>query len=45
MWAILFIPYIKGALCSVGEEIQTQNFYIYNIKEVMIQTQEHLSFP
>ena len=28
---------LKGALCSFGQEIQTQNFYIYNINEVMIQ--------
>ena len=28
----------KGALCSFGEEIQSQNFYIYNINEVIIQT-------
>ena len=24
----------EGALCSIGEEIQIQNFYIYNIIEV-----------
>ena len=29
---------LKWALCSVGEEIQTQNFYIYSINEVIIQT-------
>ena len=27
---------LKWALCSVGEEIQTQNFNIYSINEVII---------
>ena len=31
--------FFKGALCRFGEEIQTQNVYIYNINEVIIQTQ------
>ena len=34
----------KGALCSSGEEIQTQDFDTYNINEVRIQTQKYLSF-
>ena len=29
----------KGALCRFGEEIQMQNFNIYCINEVIIQTQ------
>ena len=33
-----FICYIKGALCSLGEEIQTQNLDIYSIIEVITQT-------
>ena len=33
----IFTKYIKGALCSFGEEIQTQNFNIYNT--VIIQSQ------
>ena len=31
------IQRIKGALCSFGEEIQTQNLNIYNINETVIQ--------
>ena len=31
------IRHIKGALCSFGEEIQTQNLNIYNINETVIQ--------
>ena len=31
-----------GARGSFGEEIQTENFYIYNITDVMIQTQKYL---
>ena len=34
----------KGALCSF-EEIQTQKCYISNINDVIMQTQEYLSFP
>ena len=34
-----------GALCHFGEEIKTQNFNIYNIKEVIIQTQRRTFFP
>ena len=30
----------KAALCSFGEEIQTQIIIIYNINEVTIQTQK-----
>ena len=30
----------KGVPCHFGEEIQTPNFYIYNINEVIIQTQK-----
>ena len=29
--------YIKGAFCSFGEEIQTQNFHVYNINKRIIQ--------
>ena len=36
---------IKGALCNFGEEIQTQNFNVYNINEVIIQNQKYLFFP
>ena len=32
---------IKGVLCSSGEEIQTQNYLIYNFNEVIIQTQAY----
>ena len=35
---------IKEALCCSGDEIQTQNFDIYNINEVIIQTQKYLYF-
>ena len=34
----------KGALCSFGEEIKTQAFIIYNINEVIIQTQKYIFF-
>ena len=34
---LLEVDLIKGALCSFGEEIQTQNCNIYNINEVIIQ--------
>lgn len=37
---------IKGSLCSFGQDIQTQNCYIYNVNEVILQilikTQEYL---
>ena len=36
--SILFYPswkLVKGALISFAEEIQTQNFHIYNISEVV----------
>ena len=36
---------IKGALCSFGEEIQTQNCNINNINEVMIQTGKYVISP
>ena len=29
--------YVKGAMCSFGDEIKTQNFNINNINEVIIQ--------
>ena len=34
--------HFKGALCRFEGEIQTQNFNIYNIHEVMVQTQKYL---
>ena len=34
----------KGALCGFGLEIQAQNFNIYNINEVITQTQKYLLF-
>ena len=34
----------KGALCSFGEEIQSNIFNIYNVSEVKIQTQNYLPF-
>ena len=34
---VLFLL-LKGALCGLGEEIQTQNCNIYNIHKRMIQT-------
>ena len=34
----------NGALQSFGEEIQTQNFYIYNIIEALTQTQKYIFF-
>lgn len=30
------VQVIKGAVCIFGEEIQTQNFNIYNINEAII---------
>ena len=33
---------VEGALCSSGEEIQTQNFNIYIINEVMEQALFHI---
>ena len=39
-WLFFFF---KGAVCSFGGDIQTQNFYIYNINEVIIQNQ--IYFP
>lgn len=37
---------IKRSLCSFGQDIQTQNCYIYNVNEVILQilikTQEYL---
>ena len=35
---LLLIQRIKEALRSFGQEIQTQNFNIYDINEVVIQT-------
>ena len=35
----ILIRCIKGPLCSFGGEIQTLTFDIYNINEVIIQTQ------
>ena len=32
----------KGAPCSFGKQIQTQNPNIYNDSEVIIQTQKYL---
>ena len=32
--------WVKGAVWCFGEEIQTQNFNINNINEVIIQTSE-----
>ena len=37
--------HFKGALCSFGEEIKSQNFNIYCIHEVIIQTKKYLFFP
>lgn len=34
----------KGALCRLGEELQMQNFNIYSINEVMMQTQKFIFF-
>lgn len=36
---------VKGALCRFEEEIQTQNFNVYDINEVKKQIQIYLSFP
>ena len=36
--------FIKGALCSSGEEIQTQDFDIYYINEVIIFKHKYLYF-
>ena len=35
---------LKGAQWSFGEEIQTQNVNIYNITQVINQTQKYKSF-
>ena len=35
---------LKGALCSIDLEIQTQNFNIYSITEVMIHIQKCVFF-
>ena len=32
---------IKVAICSSGEEIQTENFKIYTINEIIKQTQKY----
>ena len=32
-------------MCSFWEEILTQNFHMYNINEVIIQTQKYVLFP
>ena len=34
--------WIKGALCSLGEGIQTRNLNIYNISVVIMQTKKDL---
>ena len=34
----------EGTLCSFGDEIQTQNFYIYNINGAIIQHERSLFF-
>lgn len=39
------ICYSQGALCSFGEVIQTHNSNIFNINEVILQTQKYSSFP
>ena len=41
MYVIFFVCFFKGALCSFGEEIKTLNINIWNIKEVIIQTQKY----
>ena len=33
---------LKGAICSFGEEIQTQVFNIYKMNEVRTQTQKYI---
>ena len=35
----------KGALCCFGEEIQTQDFKMYNNNEIITQTHKYVSFP
>ena len=35
---------VEGALCSCEEEIQSQNFDIYNMNKVMIQNLKYVSF-
>ena len=37
-WNVILDRGFKGALCSCGEEIQTQYVYIHNNNEVLIQT-------
>ena len=39
---LLTLQQLKGALCRFGEEIQTLNFNIYSINEVITQTQKSL---
>lgn len=39
-----YYKYLKGALCSSKEEIQTQNFYIYSINEVIAQSHKYIYF-
>ena len=34
--------YIKGSLCSFGEEIQTVKGNFYNINKVIIQAQKYI---
>lgn len=36
---------IKRTLCSFGEEVQIQNFNMYNIIEVMRPSQEYVFCP
>ena len=35
---------LQGALCGVGEEIQSQNCYIRNSNDVLIQNQKYVFF-
>ena len=41
----LFCFFLKWAPCSSGEEIQTQNFCMYNINDIIMQTQMYSFFP
>ena len=41
----IFNLQLNSALCSFAEEIQAQDFNIFNINEVIIQTKTYLSFP
>ena len=43
--SVPLIQILKDQYVVFGEEIETQNVYIYSINEGIIQTQKYSSFP